>query len=366
MKPRTGFWIWAMMVFVLLVLQHTKLRPFPHILLLFWLLLPLGSLAHLLLARKQLTVRFHGMGEFERSARFPVRMQAENLSRFSVQSLWTQDGPDTVRLLVEPASNESVQFLADSPHIGAYALPDRPVYLDEPFGLFRLPVVPEPSNVWILPFELQNLTGHAEGQQGQSPRTAPFQDGRDETAYVEAHTRGKPMRHIHWKLSARMQQWLTRHMDDETDPTLLLVVLGPDADTGASRDKKDRMYDYAYTLAKATLTGNHPLRLFSNGQPTEVYSRPEQSRMVRRLLSMQAEEPVPSKKILRNVRSASQAVVVLVDTLDEAAENELLALRGRVHRLTAVLFEEPEAERAGLLRASRIDVIISEDSHEPV
>ncbi len=171
------------------------------------------------------------------------------------------------------------------------------------------------------------------------------------------------MRHIHWKLSARMQQWLTRHMDDETDPTLLLIVLASDSRDGIPRTRNDRQYDYAYTLAKESLARRQPLRLFTKSGATDTYSRPEQARLIRSLLAMQAANPMTDARNLRAVHTPQQSVFIAAHRLDTQIENELLSLRERVYRLTVAFFSPiPEGDGARL-RAADIHVLPMEEAH---
>ena len=356
MKIRTGFYVWALMLVALFVLQHTRLRAFPHILLLFWLLLPLASLANVLLARKNALVSMKSTHAYEREQPFPIRLQVKNRGAFTVLRLWLHTPGKGEPLLVSPKEETAFTLYTEATHIGAYPLPDRNVYIDEPFGLFRLPVNIQPDRVWILPGEIDTTTTAIEGQSGQSPRTTPFQNGQGETAFVEPLPYGKPMRHIHWKMSARMQEWMTKHMDEEADPTRLFILLPPPGDTEENRNAKDDLYDTAYTRAKLALKRKQPVRLFAKEPLNRLYAMPEQSRSLRLALSMHAAEEPQPLQALRQIDEKTQSVLVFAHRIDNATENELLSLRGRVHKLEVLLFTDAGEDRLNRLRDAQITI----------
>lgn len=364
MRLRPGFILWAITLIALFVLQHTRLRPFPHILLLFWLLLIPAAWINLHLAKKNLVLRLHNQSDIERNTPFSVEIAAENRSRFTAARLRMNDGRTDQICTVLPESVEFIPYTTHAMHTGAFFLPDHPIRLEEPFGLFQTNIVPEDNRIWVLPLQSADDYSLQEGLQGQSPRTAPFREGRDETAYVEPYTRGRSMRHIHWKLSARMQQWLTRHMDDETDPILILAVLGPEGTEPVDLDKKDRMYDFSYAVCASALRKGRPLRLFHEGRISDVYTRTEQIPMIRRLLAMQAAQTAAAPVLLRSVRSTGASVAVLLSALDAVRENELIALRTRVHRLEVFVFDEVPAEQSARMHASGVAVHPLESENE--
>lgn len=125
--------------------------------------------------------------------------------------------------------NQALEHAWHCAQRGVFALPSLQVGCAWPFGFVELTrslpdsdctivVCPRVFDIGYLPLvmsEHQSLDGMASQQ---------HQGGEHEYAGVRAYRAGDALKHIHWSVSARQQQWMVREFHQHSHPSWLLVV----------------------------------------------------------------------------------------------------------------------------------------------
>lgn len=364
MKVRFGFWLWLLMLPVIAITLQFKLRPFPHILLLFWTLVPLWAWIALKLASSALRIELLVPSRsIHRNRTFDVILRATNKSAFSAVQLMIPD--ENIPSLLVPRKGRAERILrAKAFHIGHYPLPDRSIYLEDAFGLFLMPAKVEASPALILP-DLQNAEIPVAESTSTKPVKSTRRTGQDEVSHIEPYLPGTPMRKIHWKLSARMQEWMMRHYDEESDVQVTLVVLAPQAHDDRALEAKDALYDLAFSLAYQALANSITVQLFRSqkGNVVPIAS----ARYAGVELALDSVTSETARHSLAQFHDPQANLWVLAEHI--SPEDEAMLLRFKSHGNEMWIFslrdELTESQRAVFRKKGIGITTLKEDRYEP-
>lgn len=238
-RIRLRFVFWLVGLVALFLLANIELRAFPHILLIFWGLLPLLSLGFSLWASRGLALQqtitppslIHGEAGMH-------EWQLENRSRFMAFYVFLpQLMPNAKKftpVMVQPQEQRTLQLPFTLDHIGHFTLQTGDpsvLYYEDLLGFFllqkRMPSIsiltcdalPERAYLKELPTFVDALS--EEGLSVDRPTLLPHQE---EIYSVDPMREGESLAHAHWKLSARLQKWMIKHYSDmQQEPQRIII-----------------------------------------------------------------------------------------------------------------------------------------------
>lgn len=298
-----------------------------------------------------------------RNTPFEVRLTVTNRSRLADAVLFFPD--ERINRLQINAGETTAYLMTDrASHIGRFNLADRPIYVEDAFGLFRMPVCTLPQDALILPSLLALSPTEADGRLGMAARSTS-RSGQDEFSYVEPHHPSAPMRRIHWKLSARMQKWMMRHLDEVTEPSATIFVIPPLESDDLSKEVTDILYDYAYTFSFHSIPKRVSLHLLSNNVQTLSVRLPlDHPATARRLLALDANVDKSERfHAISHYRDPQSTAVIIAAELSDDELSQVLSLRRRMLDVLLMIpdqaFTDEQTQRLHLpgLRVEPIEVI---------
>ncbi len=234
---RLRFIFWAVGWIALFLLANIRLRVFPHILLIFWMLLPILSLGFSLTMRR----RFHRKESLE-----PLRlihgergtwiMALDNQSHLMPFFLHypipsKKSHQQQTEVMVAPRSERIIRIPFDTPYIGVYTFAAGEPYVEDLLGFFRL-TLPAHTNQTLkclaLPARVEGFkpfSGSLGKADDQVVDHVSLTQQSDEIFSIDPMRDGEGFSHVHWKLSARMQKWMVRHYSDvDQEPFRMIAV----------------------------------------------------------------------------------------------------------------------------------------------
>lgn len=156
-------------------------------------------------------------------------------------------------IILTPLAKRDFTFAMRFDHIGVYQAGLYKVVLHDLLGLFRFTFENEdPSQVEVLPrlSELGNVVFDSEAptQSTRAVKTV-LNEGMD-YSHVRDYVWGDPLKSIHWKLSARAEQYLTRIYESNANPGLATVVdlHAPQVESGVLMQLYDAVIESALAL----------------------------------------------------------------------------------------------------------------------
>jgi uncharacterized protein (DUF58 family) len=151
------------------------------------------------------------------------------------------------------------------PYRGRYEVPAPDVWVGDMLGLYWLAVPkPAPAALTVCPrvYELDTCRLPV-GQAAALPR--PSDRAGDETtasADSRKYQYGDPANRIHWKLTARKNEMITRLFEDEEEPELLILLdVTPPSGAGDALETADRLVECALAVLFFCLRGGARARL---------------------------------------------------------------------------------------------------------
>ena len=273
---RIRFFMWTAAAVILFLLANTKLRPFPHVLLIFWLLLPILSAGFSFLSGRHIDrkeelrpLRLHRGEEGE------WILELNNSSRwmpFFLHFPFPSEKHRTTEVMLRPGEVRRLHFPFIAPYTGTYTFSSGEPIFEDLLGFFKLQFGGRKirtARCFALP---------AQHEAGEIPGGEPSDDDgnvierrslnvvTDDLFSIDPIQQGEPLSHTHWKLSSRLQKWMIKHYSDvERAPLRLLVDVKPVNFDGAAqfigtkdtidpaldkalRERTDFL-DYFYTVA---------------------------------------------------------------------------------------------------------------------
>ena len=271
-RPR--FFLWVIGLVLLYLLANLQLRAFPHILLIFWLLMPILSVICSLISAGRLTLTIHTEPDrLTREEKGLWRCVLQNRSRwlafflrFPELKRKTGRRAHPIELMLRPGETRQMVLPYVAPHAGRYSLKAKEPIFEDLLGFFWLSFshrfseirtdccsLPKPEQEHFPSAFLRTFDRFQTPQQRKS-----FQALSEEVFSIEPWSRGQSLTHTHWKLSARMQQWMIRHYSDSTrEPLRFLYLLqSPDKEPSillAGIDSKTEPADEAILARRDAL-----------------------------------------------------------------------------------------------------------------
>lgn len=358
MKPRVGFYYWLIFLPALIVVQHFRLRPFPHIVVLFWLLIPLASIVWLRWTTRRVRVSMPAhLPAVER--RRPFALSVDVTNPFRLHEIQVTTHPHDRPRCIAPAATADFVLPSEAPHVGLFYVPEEPLYLSDPFRLFYAPIPLSPVPVTVHPSDANAPVLFAEsiGEQRSAPNHR-ITRRPGETAYVEPLQTGQPVQHIHWSLSARMQHWMVRRFEKEEEDTCLLI-----ADPPTDADTADLLYDRMAAVGRDLLADGFSVRVASAQTASETFRRPEALSHLRTAIAYAAAFPASRQEENNGVLPGTRRIVYFCDALTNERATAARAYALRVPHVAVVSLQPASEEGVDALRKDGILVFSAEVAH---
>ncbi|MDD7593589.1 MAG: DUF58 domain-containing protein [Peptoniphilaceae bacterium] len=291
-RIRLRFLFWIVGWVALFLFANTKLRLFPHILIIFWSLLPIVSLLFSVILARGLAMKE------ELSPRALVHGEAgvhewrlENRTRFMAFYVFLPQlmpgQKKATPLMLQPQEKRTFTMPFSLDQVGHFTLRaggSPLLYYEDLLGFFllkkKMPVVP-PLTCDALPDRsyLRKLPSFADRltEEGVSVDRPTRSTNTDEIYSVDPMREGESLSRAHWKLSARLQQWMIKHYSDvEQEPQRILIdpLNVPDAASypeydGKVRDpalvdvleKRTAFLDTVYSTISSLIEANVPVNV---------------------------------------------------------------------------------------------------------
>ena len=231
-----------------------------------------------------------------------------------------------------------------------------------PFGLFRRRKRREaPLSLLVYPraYPMKRLA-LVEGARGMSDRPQRARSGQEVIGSRQYHP-GDPLRHIHWRNTARLRKLAVREMED-TAERALTVVFDARQNTGQGRDTTlEYSIKLAATIGLHAFMSGESVRLMAGNLQGEWASTEP---FLRELALLEPSDSPSLAAVLQNVPRSSPAIAIVAAADHEgtrAVERSLDWLPG----LAAVVLAgfEHSDERAGegeLLRRAGVPTVVCE------
>lgn len=247
-RIRLRFVFWLLGLFVLLFLANLKLRRYLHTVILFWLLLPVLSFVITVLFRKRIQLESKlEPTVVSRTFSCKQTLHAKNTGHIPFLLMQNKRQID-----LTPSSEKTMTRRVPTGFTGQYALTWENLYLEDLLGFFTFPLQkPKMDRLLVLPLELQTSVPKVSDSLQEGLHTADRKSvthQTEEVFSVEAYREGESLSRAHWKLSARMQQWMIRHYDDPEERAMHMVVFT--ANVEEPTKKRNIFLDHCYTIGK--------------------------------------------------------------------------------------------------------------------
>lgn len=237
---RLRFVFWILGLVALYLLANVRLRIFPHILLIFWLLLPILSIIFSLISRRKLSLEIYvDPSALERGEQGTWLCNLTNDSKFmsfflQFPNLQLAEGKGyrTVEIMLQPGERRELRLGFTTWYTGKYQLDaEEPIYEDL-LGFFWLGFSKQfkavVSDLYSLPKEDNDI--FTEDQENYLSDYRNPVDRKslnavtDEVYSIDPIRQGQSLTHAHWKLSARLQQWMIKSYSERELMPLRVIV----------------------------------------------------------------------------------------------------------------------------------------------
>ena len=241
-RIKARFVFWAIGLLILFLLANTKLRPFPHIIIIFWGLLPLLSIIFSKLSDRKLKARLTinpGILNIDEKGQWICELKNEShLMAFFLRfpDLFTDEKKKKLlELMLQPQEEKKLVLSFTLPHVGPYTLKTREPIYEDLLGFIRLNFddsqISHMVNCYLLPSENIDKPMTFTSVFDELGRPVPRKNltsVSDEVYSIDPMERGESFSHVHWKLSARMQEWMVKHYSDyDQEPARIIIHTAP-------------------------------------------------------------------------------------------------------------------------------------------
>lgn len=264
------FLVWLILLISAVFAQHLRLRVFPHLIILFLLLIPVVSLGLLFLLKQK--VRVHLIPHTHEIDRLRVskwQLQIKNQSRFQPVRLLYKDAHHQNIIALNPRQQFVLDLMKPAPHTGILNPPEFELQFYDAFNLFRVPhYLKDLTQILVLPllktkYSLVELGPNLINEIKQALLNQANQ--QDELQSIKELQYGDSMRRIHWNLSSRLSEWFVRHDSQGPQPVIEFIVYPDEVDEPTNQ--RDDLLDIATIQIGAFL--NHQMHLNLNGEKIE-------------------------------------------------------------------------------------------------
>ncbi len=293
---------------------------------------------------------------------------------FYQSDLFENDGRVTSSdIILTPRAKRDFTFQMCFDHIGTYSAGLKRVVIHDLLGLFHITYEnPTTQEIEVLPrtHEMGDVVFDSEAptQSTKAIRTV-LNEGMD-YAFVRDYVWGDPIKSIHWKLSARSENYLTRIYESNANPGLTTVIdiHAPKANAATLMQLYDGVVESALSLNEyARHSGLESTMVYMDdcGSAKRYEGRVEHDGL-RQLMGLLKEDSScyegNAASLLRdelNSPYAQSNIALCTSALDESLVETLLAIKAR--RKNPLLFYaipqglEPGEHRALLAPLRRLD-----------
>ena len=291
-RPR--FIFWALGWLVLFVLANLQLRPFPHIFIIFWTLLPILSIIFSKLSDRKLKAKLTIRPQvLQRGQEGHWICRLTNESPFMAFFLLFPDlkivqgkKEKPMEVMLQPKETRTVDLAFMLPFTGTYTLETKEPIYEDFLGFIRMSFSQDRLSHMVHCYALPSLSRGEAGSGltsladdlGDPIQKKNLTTVTDDLFSIEPLTQGESMAHVHWKLTARLQEFMVkRYSDTDQEPLRIIVhtadVEGPsphfmtakktDLHGDRLRLLMDRNFflDQIYTFSKAMLDRRQVVRI---------------------------------------------------------------------------------------------------------
>lgn len=237
-RIKVRFIFWAIGLVILFLLANLKLRAFPHIFIIFWGLLPILSIIFSKLSDRKLKARLilkPNILSGEEKGQWICELKNESpLMAFFMRFpdiYVNKKKKKLLEIMLQPKEEKKVVLSFTLPHVGPYTLKtSEPIYEDL-LGFIRLKFdetqISHMLDCYLLP-DNENINPQGINKiMDELGRPVPRKNlvsVTDEVYSIDPIVRGESLSHVHWKLSARLQEWMVKHYSDyEQEPARIIV-----------------------------------------------------------------------------------------------------------------------------------------------
>lgn len=238
---KVRFLFWLLGWIALFLLANLKLRVFPHVLLLFWTLLPILSLLVSLLSRKQLHLSLElspssclegEEGKWICHLTNESRVMAFFL-RFPEMRKTTKRFHPPVEIMLKPGESRELILSYQYPYPGKYSFNQKEPVFEDFLGFFYLKFSHIYRQATPQGWSLPKKAGDMPGRLSEKLESLAYEQNlhrknevTDEIFSIDPIHPGESLAHAHWKLSARMQKWMIkRYSEQEKQPFRFIIDL---------------------------------------------------------------------------------------------------------------------------------------------
>lgn len=240
---RFKFLVWLSVTLATILSASMAPRIFVHVVILFLLLIPLFAGFHLWFSYQNLNIHI------QPRQRVLLRQQlgywdlnVTNIAHFNtIRLIYGKD-----IYILHPQQTFSLPYHIDAKHVGhLYPKVDANIKLIDIFGLFsKQLLLPKPILSYVVPFHVskhQSSLSQDFHKQHQQLHSNPYSFDEEELDSIHPLTINRPLRHIHWKLSARLQQWMVKKYYQTSDLKLMVFL---ELKHFQSLDHRDQYFDF--------------------------------------------------------------------------------------------------------------------------
>lgn len=356
-RPRFVFWILAVVATFIgnQLIEH----KFIMILMLFLLALPIFSVLYSFWIRRKLSVSIVPDQEFiERGDQACWYIKFTNLSKLQTMAIRILIKANTLHidqeqiqatLLIAQNDSSNIRLTAKPAFSGPFTADSFSIAINDIFGFFRIKSLTATEvnfpNVYVLPLEEMSedyheyLSNHLAAGEFPSGKSQSLLDEIDRLRTMES---GDSLKHIHWKLSARMQEWMVKEFDKEDDRTVTVLLNLPEVFFKTYNDESNRllflrnyMLDHTYTAIRIFLSREATVRL-KTYQPELVVEEAihmNEADLLRKQLSyIPYRSVIPFAEQLHDERLGNELNILYIITneLDHSLVADLRTLRTRI------------------------------------
>ncbi|NLM19416.1 MAG: DUF58 domain-containing protein [Clostridiaceae bacterium] len=386
-RLRFVFWLFA--VAATFIGNQLIEHKFIMTLLLFLLSLPIFSVLYGFWISKKLIVEAIPESEFiERGqpacwyVRFTNRSKLQTMAlRIVIKANTLHVGQEQIKsiLFVSQNSHQDIRLTVIPTFTGPFTVDGLSITINDIFGFFRLKSFSANQvnfpNIYVLPLEDKSENYHE--YLSNQLATGEFPAGKSQTLQDEidrlrSMENGDSIKYIHWKLSARMQEWMVKEYDKEDDHTVTILLNLPEVFFKTYNKESNRllylrnfMLDHTYSAIKIFLSREATVRL-KTYQPELVIEEAihmNESDLLRKQLSFVPYRLViPFSEQIHDEKLGNEQNILYIITyeLNHSLVADLRALRTRIGSLHLVFAIDQkstlEAAREHIERLSSLNI----------
>lgn len=334
------------------------------------LMLPIFSVIHSFWMKRKISVNISVKNEYINRGQNAVwDFNFKNLSK--MQAIYIQivaRFPEIINkgktlkaeVLIPQHSTRTIRISAKTAYSGPFNINDISVYANDIFGFFRIKLFSkdlEIPDIIVLPKEDSSsnykkyLSNQLEAGEFPAGKSQILLDEIDRFRSMEP---GDSLKLIHWKLSARMQDWIVKEFDKEDDRSVTVILNLPEIKFDSNQDlsnilkMRNFILDHAYTAMQIFLSNRATVRL-KTYQPERVEEEAihmdEIDLLKKQLAFIPFEKVVDFNEQLADEQydNEQNLIYLLTYQVDDALIAQLKNLRAKIGAMLLVYVIDQEA-----------------------